>query len=95
MKTRPFWSARIEASWRHAPIVWLCGVRRAGKTTLAESIGAARSLYVNCDLPMVEEMVRDPQVFFRGCAKPVVIFDEIHQLRDPARVLPGLVARLH
>ena len=52
-----------------------------------KSIGAARSLYVNCDLPMVEEMVRDPQVFFRGCAKPVVIFDEIHQLRDPARVL--------
>ena len=32
-------------------------------------------------------MVRDPQVFFRGCSKPVVVFDEIHQLRDPARVL--------
>ena len=45
------------------------------------------SLYVNCDLPTVEDMVRDPQVFFRGCSKPVVVFDEIHQLRDPARVL--------
>jgi hypothetical protein len=32
-------------------------------------------------------MVRDPQVFFRGCSMPVVVFDEIHQLRDPARVL--------
>ena len=31
--------------------------------------------------------MRDPQLFFRGCSKPVVIFDEIHQLRDPARVL--------
>ena len=44
-------------------------------------------LYVNCDLPSVEDMVRDPQVFFRNCSKPVVVFDEIHQLRDPARVL--------
>ncbi len=43
--------------------------------------------HLNCDLPSVEDMVRDPQVFFRGCAKPVVVFDEIHQLRDPARLL--------
>jgi len=65
----------------------LCGVRRCGKTTLATSLGADRSLYVNCDLPVVEDMVRDPQVFFRSCEKPVVVFDEIHQLRDPSRVL--------
>ena len=32
-------------------------------------------------------MVRDPQVFYRSCTKPVVVFDEVHQLRDPARVL--------
>lgn len=65
----------------------MCGVRRSGKTTLAGSVGQERAFYVNCDLPTVEEMVRDPQVFFRGCSKPIVIFDEIHQLRDPARVL--------
>ena len=87
MVSRPFWLERIEGAWREAPIAWLCGVRRAGKTTLSESIGPERTLYVNCDLPAVEDMVRDPQVFFRGCAKPVVVFDEIHQLRDPARVL--------
>ncbi len=87
MIARPFWLTRIEAAWRDAPIAWLCGVRRSGKTTLAESLGAERLLYVNCDLPTVEDMVRDPQVFFRGCAKPVVVFDEVHQLRDPARVL--------
>ena len=67
--------------------MWLCGVRRSGKTTLAESLGAHRMLHVNCDLPTVEDMVRDPQVLFRRCSKPVVVFDEIHQLRDPARVL--------
>ncbi|MFI5378194.1 MAG: ATP-binding protein [Tepidisphaerales bacterium] len=87
MIMRPFWQQRIEDSWREAPIVWLCGVRRSGKTTLAEILGPERVLYVNCDLPSVEDMVRDPQVFFRGCSKPVVVFDEIHQLRDPARVL--------
>jgi hypothetical protein len=84
---RPFWQRRIEDAWREAPIAWLCGVRRSGKTTLAESLGSRRALYVNCDLPSAEEMVRDPQVFFRSVDRPVVVFDEIHQLRDPARVL--------
>ena len=87
MVLRPFWRQRMEEAWAEAPIVWLCGVRRSGKTTLAEGLGPDRILYVNCDLPTVEDMVRDPQVFFRGCSKPVVVFDEVHQLRDPARVL--------
>jgi hypothetical protein len=87
MIPRPFWLRRIEEAWREAPIAWLCGVRRCGKTTLAESLGAERILYLNCDLPTVEDMVRDPRLFFGGCSKPVVVFDEIHQLRDPARVL--------
>lgn len=87
MIDRPFWRQRIENAWREAPIVWLCGVRRCGKTTLASSLGADLCLYVDCDLPAVEDMVRDPQLFFRSCRRPVVVFDEIHQLRDPARVL--------
>ena len=87
MTQRPFWQQRIEAAWRETPIAWLAGVRRSGKTTLAGSFGTEQILYINCDLPSVEDMVRDPQVFFRGCSKPVVVFDEIHQLRDPARLL--------
>jgi hypothetical protein len=62
-------------------------VRRCGKTTLAEALGGERALFVNCDLPSVEDRVRDPQLFYRSCTKPVVVFDEIHQLRDPARIL--------
>jgi hypothetical protein len=84
---RPFWLERVESAWREAPIAWLCGVRRTGKTTLAGSLGGDRVLYVNCDLPVAEEMVRDPAVFFRSVGRPVVVFDEIHQLRDPSRVL--------
>jgi len=65
----------------------LSGVRRGGKTTLAHSLGDDRIVYVNCDLPTVEDRVRDPQLFFRSVTKPVVVFDEIHQLRDPTRLL--------
>lgn len=87
MINRPFWQDRLEQAWGEAPIVWLAGVRRSGKTTLAQSLGAERSLFVNCDLPVAEDMVRDPVLFFRHCDRPVVVFDEIHQLRDPTRVL--------
>jgi hypothetical protein len=87
MVPRPFWLQRISDAWKEAPIAWLCGVRRCGKTTLVGSLGEERALYVNCDLPTVEDRVRDPQLFFRSCRKPIVVFDEIHQLRDPARVL--------
>ncbi len=50
IKARPFWLKRLEDAWRKAPIVCLCGVRRTGKTTLAESLGPERTLYLNCDL---------------------------------------------
>jgi uncharacterized protein len=87
MIERPFWKQRIEEAWQEAPIVWLCGVRRSGKTTLAKSLGEDRILYLNCDLPIVEEILKDPQLFFHSCNKEIIVFDEIHQLRDPARIL--------
>lgn len=71
MIDRPFWRQRIEDAWRKTPIAWLSGVRRCGKTTLAESLGADRILYINCDLPTVEDRVRDPQLFYRSCAAPI------------------------
>jgi len=84
---RPFWLNRIHELWGEAPIVWLAGVRRVGKSTLALSLGAERARYVNCDLPIVEDLVKDPELFYRNCEHPIVIFDEIHQLRDPACLL--------
>src|SRR3989344_7524435 len=88
MIKRPHWEKRIEKAWKEANIVWLSGVRRSGKTTLAQSLGSAGDLlYVNCDLPVTEDRVRDPELFFRSCEKPIVVFDEIHQLSDPSRVL--------
>ncbi|MHB2020301.1 MAG: AAA family ATPase [Candidatus Xenobia bacterium] len=87
MIARPFWEQRIVAAWDEAPLVWLAGVRRSGKTTLVQRIDPARSMYLNCDLPAVEEMVSDPDLFYRNVTHPVVIFDEVHQLSDPSRVL--------
>jgi uncharacterized protein len=87
MIDRPFWRQRLESAWREAPIAWLAGVRRAGKTTLARSLGEDRILYLDCDLPAVSELVADPVLFFRGVERPVVVFDEIHRLPDPSRLL--------
>jgi len=50
-------------------------------------LGPERVNYINCDLPVVEDMIRDPEFFYKNCEKPIVVFDEIHQLKDPARVL--------
>ena len=70
MIARPFWLDRIRAAWREAPIAWLSGVRRTGKTTLAHELGDEQVLYVNCDLPATEDMVRDPALFYRHCHQP-------------------------
>ncbi len=87
MINRPFWEDRIKAAWEKAPIVWLSGVRRCGKTTLAKMLAGSDAVYVNCDLPSSAERVKDPELFFRSCGGAMVIFDEIHQLADPSRLL--------
>jgi hypothetical protein len=85
MIARPLWKARVQAAWRKAPIVWLTGVRRVGKTVLAQSFDDAA--YFNCDLPSVAARVRDPESFFRSAGRSSLILDEVHQLPDPSRLL--------
>lgn len=87
MIPRPFWLKRLEDGWRQASIMWLSGVRRCGKTTIAKSLGESRALYVNCDLPAAQDMTRDPALFYRNCDREIIVFDEVHQLRDPSRLL--------
>ena len=85
MILRPFWLERIEKAWSKAPIVWLSGVRRVGKTTLAGALGNAELL--NCDLPSSQRLLGDPEGFFRSLAAPRLVLDEVHQLPDPSRLL--------
>lgn len=87
MIERPFWLQRINEAWKTVPIVWLAGVRRVGKTVLAQSLGKNRILYLNCDLPTTADMVSNPELFYRNCDRSVIVFDEVHQLNDPSRVL--------
>ncbi|MBM3838370.1 MAG: hypothetical protein FJ398_10465 [Verrucomicrobia bacterium] len=62
------------------PHAWLAGVRRVGKTTLTRSLPEAECFYLNCDSPRVAQSVADPEFFFQQVKRPIVIFDEIHQL---------------
>ena len=82
---RPFWIERLHQSWKTVPIVWLTGVRRVGKTTLARALPDAQ--FLNCDLPSTARRVADPERFFESVESSIVIFDEIHQLPDPSRLL--------
>jgi predicted AAA+ superfamily ATPase len=85
MIERPLWNDRITDAWKQAPIVWLTGPRRVGKTVLAQSF--LDTEFLNCDLPSVAERLLDPESFYRSVRKRVVIFDEVHQLPDPSRLL--------
>lgn len=86
MKNRPLWLDRIAREWRQRPIVWLSGVRRTGKTTLIESL-PGKTLLLDCDDPAVEARTKDPIRFFESVKTDTVAFDEIHLLKDPARLL--------
>jgi hypothetical protein len=86
MKKRSIWLDRMAHEWRQRPIVWLSGVRRTGKTTLIQSL-PGHTLLLDCDDPAVEARVEDPMRFFASVKADTVAFDEIHRLKDPARLL--------
>ena len=86
MIERPFWLARIHSAWERRSIVWLSGVRRVGKTTIARMLPG--SVYMNCDLPSTVRSLEDPELFFDNQAPgSTLIFDEVHHLEDPSRLL--------
>ncbi|MCP3995587.1 MAG: ATP-binding protein, partial [bacterium] len=85
MIQRPFWVDRLHRSWERAPVVWLSGVRRVGKTTLAQ--GLPDALLLNCDLPSTAQRLQDPERFYASVEEPIVVFDEVHRLDDPSLLL--------
>jgi hypothetical protein len=86
MIERPLRIRRIRQAWEKRPIVWLSGVRRVGKTTLAKMF--PKAIYQNCDLPSVVRGLIEPEPFYDSLDKgTIVIFDEIHRLEDPSRLL--------
>lgn len=86
MVNRPYWLKCIDDAWKKRPVIWLSGVRRAGKTTLARMLPDA--VYMNCDLPSVCRALSEPEPFLDSLPdNATVIFDEVQHLDDPSRVL--------
>jgi len=85
MFERPFWTERVARLLDRRNVLWLAGVRRAGKTTLCRSLTGAR--YLDCELPRVRRDIGDAEFFFRRQGEGTVVLDEIHRLVNPSEVL--------
>ena len=85
MVNRTFWQSRIEPGWRRRSLLWLRGVRRTGKTTLAQSLPGVE--YFDCELPRVRRAMEDPESFWRGLSGKRVIADEVHRIPNPSELL--------
>jgi len=85
MKTRHFWLELIRKAWRARSVIWLAGVRRAGKTTLCRSLPGAE--YFDCELPRVRNTLAQPEAFLDGMRRSTVVLDEIHRLANPSELL--------
>ncbi|MBL9172592.1 MAG: hypothetical protein JNL10_03570 [Verrucomicrobiales bacterium] len=51
----------METLWRGKSVIWLSGVRRAGKTVLCQSLSGVE--YFDCELPRVRGELADPEEF--------------------------------
>lgn len=85
MVIRQFWIDLIEKAWSRRSVIWLSGVRRAGKTYLCQSLNGVE--YFDCELPRIRRMMEDPQAFLEGLRGKRIILDEIHRLGNPSEIL--------
>lgn len=85
MVTRTQWTSLIEKTWRERSVIWLGGVRRAGKTTLAQTLPNVE--YFDCELPRVRNMMADVEGFLGERRGRRVVLDEIHRLPNPSEML--------
>ena len=75
----------MEGAWIERPIVWLTGVRRSGKTTLAKSLPNVR--YFDCELPRTRAQLSDPEGFLEQHRGERIVLDEVHRLPNPSELL--------
>ncbi|MDD5434313.1 MAG: ATP-binding protein [Nitrospira sp.] len=85
MVSRQFWIDLIEKAWSRRSVIWLSGVRRAGKTFLCQSLHGTE--YFDCELPRIRRMMEDPQAFLEGLRGKRIILDEVHRLDNPSEIL--------
>lgn len=85
MVRRSYWVEAIEGLWAEKSVVWLAGVRRAGKTFLCRSLLGAE--YLDCELPSTRRALEDPEGFLRDLGSRRVVLDEVHRLPNPSELL--------
>jgi predicted AAA+ superfamily ATPase len=85
MVKREFWLDLIEKLWSRKPVLWMSGVRRAGKTSLCQSIEGILSY--DCELPSVRRALSDPEAFLAAHKGERLLLDEIHRLDNPSEIL--------
>lgn len=85
MVQRQFWLDGIREGLKKRSVLWLSGVRRAGKTMLCQSIPGIE--YFDCELPRVRRLMEDPQSFLEDLKGHTVVLDEVHRLADPSEIL--------
>lgn len=85
MVHRSFWIDLTRQAMDRASVVWLSGVRRAGKTFLCQSLEGIE--YFDCELPSVRRRLEDPEYFLDSVRGKTVVLDEIHRLPNPSELL--------
>lgn len=85
MVKREFWLKKVEEGWKQRPIIWLSGVRRAGKTYLSKSVPNVE--HFDLEVSSTRQMLEDYESFFSKVRKKKIILDEIHKLQNPSEVL--------
>jgi len=85
VQNRPFWTGKIEEAWKQRSVVWLPGVRRAGKTTLCQSLPDVE--YFDCERPRTRRLFEDPEAFLDTVRGRRIVLDEVHRLPDPSELL--------
>lgn len=85
MVNRQHWLDLIEAAWERRSVVWLAGVRRAGKTFLCRSLDNVE--YFDCELPRTRRQMEDPEGFLAEHRGSRIVLDEVHRLANPSELL--------
>ena len=82
---RRYWLDLIERAWGKKSVLWMSGVRRAGKTFLCKSLPDV--YYFDCELPRTRRLIEDPEQFLESWRGKKLVLDEIHRLPNPSELL--------
>jgi len=82
----------LAAALADYPAVALLGARQVGKTTLARSIGDARSaVYLDIERPSDRQKLTDPEAYLSLHSQRLVILDEVQHMPELFPVLRSLI----